>query len=987
MLAFDSSLGAAVEFGGYDGALFSNESWKFASGAWNQIVTSKAPPARQSGGMVYDPLGNYTLLFGGYNGSYLNDTWEFHNGAWKEVRPSPSPSPRAWASMAYDPALQRVVLFGGAEGYGQCLNDTWTYSNGSWTNITTNASVSGAPYPRDAAAVAYDGGDGYLLLYGGSNASGVAGNDTWRFENGTWSPVAVTGKPIPLSDAGMAYDPSQQLVEMYGGADQFGGAGTFTYRAGAWAQYYPFPAPAQDGDMGMVYDPSMSAVLVSGGLGGYGNQSYDVVTDTWEVSGTDWTLLEGPNSPGGLDGEAMTYDAADGSVLVFGGEDQCYISCSSFGAFVSDTWSLANGNWTLQRPAGSPNARHAPAMTFDPAANETVLFGGSTFSGAYSVNDTWAYRAGNWTRLHPAASPPARWGANLVYDAATGVLVLFGGTDGSTAFNDTWAFASGTWVELHPSESPSGRAWASASWDAEVGAVLLYGGCQSVSGGFSGCSGSNSNQTWAFANGTWTELPSAFTPPAMNGAGMAAGPADEPVVVFGGGSGVPTWFFQHGRWSGQNLTPGPGYRIYSAMAYDPTDGVYWSFGGLGGTNGALWGLSPPFEVSLRANRTVADVGQTVTFTAAAADGLGTPTFSWSGLPGCPSANLSVLLCPVTTTGQFSVTVTMVTTFGQNATSPPIELVVTADPSIGVPAAVPNPSFVGEPTILSVAVSGGAPPLAVQWFGLPPGCPPANSTTLSCLPTEPGTFETRVVASDAAGLAFYSGFGAVTVAGPPSVAAPLPSRSSVDVGQSVSFTTTLIGSLGAGQLAWTGLPSGCASGNSPTVPCTPTATSNGTVAVRLTYAPGLSVLSNTTSFIVFADPTISVPTASSQVATAGQSVTFSVRTTPGSGNDSIVWSGLPAACAAATLTLACALPSGNFSVSATWTDSNGFAVTSPSAHVQVVPVNPPATPAPNATAPAPNVVPFVLVGLGVAVLGAALALLFLRHRRGGSSRDS
>src|SRR5262245_35402669 len=50
----------------------------------------------------------------------------------------------------------------------------------------------------------------------------------------------------------------------------------------------------------------------------------------------------------------------------------------------------------------------------------------------------------NWTQQHPATSPPARVGAWMAYDAATGTVVLFGGvnSDATGGYNDTWTWAA-----------------------------------------------------------------------------------------------------------------------------------------------------------------------------------------------------------------------------------------------------------------------------------------------------------------------------------------------------------------------------------------------------------------------------------------------------------------------------------------------------------------------------------------------------------------
>src|SRR5690349_24646789 len=54
----------------------------------------------------------------------------------------------------------------------------------------------------------------------------------------------------------------------------------------------------------------------------------------------------------------------------------------------------------------------------------------------------------NWTKQHPAASPLARWGASMAYDAATGNVVLFGGSRGSgNVLRDTWVWNGAIWAK------------------------------------------------------------------------------------------------------------------------------------------------------------------------------------------------------------------------------------------------------------------------------------------------------------------------------------------------------------------------------------------------------------------------------------------------------------------------------------------------------------------------------------------------------------
>ncbi len=80
-------------------------------------------------------------------------------------------------------------------------------------------------------------------------------------------------------------------------------------------------------------------------------------------------------------------------------------------------------------------------MVYDPATGQLVLFGGEGYGGDY-LGDTWTWNGTTWTQQYPTTSPPARDGASMDYDPGTGQLVLFGGDDASGGnLNDTWVYS------------------------------------------------------------------------------------------------------------------------------------------------------------------------------------------------------------------------------------------------------------------------------------------------------------------------------------------------------------------------------------------------------------------------------------------------------------------------------------------------------------------------------------------------------------------
>ena len=98
-------------------------------------------------------------------------------------------------------------------------------------------------------------------------------------------------------------------------------------------------------------------------------------------------------------------------------------------------------NWTRQAPASSPPARANAAIAYDAATGTVVLFGGRGANGPFG--DTWTWDGSTWKKQNPAAHPSARVSAAMAYDAATGNVVLFGGVGiagGSVPSGDTWTW-------------------------------------------------------------------------------------------------------------------------------------------------------------------------------------------------------------------------------------------------------------------------------------------------------------------------------------------------------------------------------------------------------------------------------------------------------------------------------------------------------------------------------------------------------------------
>ena len=187
----------------------------------------------------------------------------------------------------------------------------------------------------------------------------------------------------------------------------------------------------------MAYDAATGQVVLFGGLG----TSNADLGDTWTWNGTSWTSVA--SGPSARHGAAMAYDAALGEVILFGGDAD--------GTEQNDTWAWDGTSWTQLSPPGTPAARNSGAMAYDAALGEFVLFGGENVSTTTSyLNDTWvltgtAVNSLTWTQQTTGSIPGARDANAMVYDAARGQVVMFGGysnTSVTVTYSDTWTWGT-----------------------------------------------------------------------------------------------------------------------------------------------------------------------------------------------------------------------------------------------------------------------------------------------------------------------------------------------------------------------------------------------------------------------------------------------------------------------------------------------------------------------------------------------------------------
>ncbi len=307
----------------------------------------------------------------------------------------------------------------------------------------------------------------------------------------------------------------------------------------------------------------------------FGGTSLGVAgTATFEWDGTAWTPrdVSGPSFRSNL---AMAYDSVRGVTVLFGGD--------ATGGASAETWEwngAGAGSWTRVAAGGpnSPPAMRSHEMVFDAARGVTVLFGGVNGSGQ-TLDQTWEWNGTSWT-LHATAGPSPRTGHAMAYDSHRGVTILFGGMNGTgQSLGDTWEWNGTTWTQRF-SEGPSPRYGHAMAYDSVRGVTMLFRGTNIYSADIWEWRGTSDGGSWTCREST--------TPSARSGHAMAHDTARGVTVLFGGvaTAGVvsaETWEWNGAVWTRRDVN-GPSARSSHAMAYDAGRGVVVLFGGVGVSN-------------------------------------------------------------------------------------------------------------------------------------------------------------------------------------------------------------------------------------------------------------------------------------------------------------------------------------------------------------------------------------------------------------------
>ncbi len=605
---------------------------------------------------------------------------------------------------------------------------------------------------------------------------------------------------------------------------------------------------------------------------------------------------------------------------------------SSLAAGVETNRSAYTGDphsvWMIQGPQAHPREAERVATTvvtgFPPASSSVI----PTTQGL-----------GSWVNVSQfiVGGPGPRDGAYFEYDPTQGQVILAGGYDLSrgVALGDTWGYRAGSWTNLTSFVQPPPQLTGGfAACDAFEGYTLEFGGSPWTSF-------TDSNYTWSYANGSWTNLTAIVgqaPPPTDNYfAEMAYDAADREVVLlernslYGVTSPVETWTYSAGRWTNITATAGvpPVGTTGGALVYDTADGYLVQVGGSNLTsNGQFilengtwafrngtWSEILPLSGS-PSPRVFSPVVYDPSLNALVLfGGVGNPGGNTTGSQLSVNLNDTWLFSKGNWTNSTSslashspmavFTSTMVYDeadgyvlylgygeFGYQDTwllgDPPpfVQLNVT-------PAAIE----VNETFTLRTTTASGSGPLSFDYSGLPPGCSTLNSSVLSCSSSSAGTFPVTVTVTDPLQRSTAVHLN-LTIQPGPSVAGFTIAPAEVHVGATVQFTVNVSNGFAPFTFSYTGLPSGCPDQNSSAFSCAIGVAGTYGVTVNVTDSIGLEAIGQG-KLGAYDLPRVSAFSASPAWIDLGDNVTFQVTVVGGAPPLSFTFGSLPAGCTPAS----------------------------------------------------------------------------------------
>lgn len=475
---YDSANHVMTIFGGGGSTKF-NDVWVLSNAtgttgtpAWQQLSPSGTPPVARSGQVAfYDATNNRMVMQGGISGGAKNDTWILTdanglgtNPAWSQLATTNAGPYRASDTVMYDPVSNKMVIFGGTSQLPLTFTDDHVFSLTNANGMESGSTWSQyGPSPRSHPSAGYDASTDQMIVFGGQPSGAGVGplNDVWSevgvvaagqasLVGTNWVQVFPSGTP-PAARFGQTglYDSNSNRMIIFGG-----GTSTTSCLNDVWLlddanSAHGAPdwlsitatgtSPAPRMNQTSVYDPTKNVLIVFGGTncaGGYFQDIWVLTNANGEGGTPTWTKLNPANTPpAARENSSAIYDSVNNVLLIYAGD--------AGGAGFSDVWALSNANgqagtprWRQFAPAGTPpNGRTGQSTVYDAANNRMIMYGGiNAINGTRFLYDSWILSNANslggtptWTAEKVTGTAPERYFHVAFYNTANNDLVVFGG--------------------------------------------------------------------------------------------------------------------------------------------------------------------------------------------------------------------------------------------------------------------------------------------------------------------------------------------------------------------------------------------------------------------------------------------------------------------------------------------------------------------------------------------------------------------------------
>ncbi|MCI4350436.1 MAG: PKD domain-containing protein [Thermoplasmata archaeon] len=788
-IAYDPSLQEVVMFGGYSagtgGAL--GDTWAFVNNSWSDLTgtLSTAPPARWGGTMVWDPKDQYLVMFGGRSSSlFYNDTWTFNGSGWALGSPSSAPQPRAHFTMAWDPVDRYVVLAAGdvlnsgngSAGWSQYA-DTWTYVGGAWTNVTN--SVVGSIGPRIYGPGVYDPWNRSVVVVDGTPTEGCGKSNpvaTYRTAK-VWNYPASVGPTDNTSQAMMTYDPQGAFLLNYGGA--VGTSGNCAQTNATWVRYngtwwnvsaWVGQPPSTRYLSGIAFDAVDQEIVL---FGGNSNGAY--LADTWTYratpisstlnatpreGGVPLTVNLSSDAWGGFGGYGYNWSFGDGGTSSTGANtSHTYTALGTYHIWLNWTDRLGragSGNLTVSLVPGLfAVASATPTIGSIPL---TVNFSATIGGGVQPYNTTWAFGdgsiayRGNVTHVYLRSGP---YRATLTVRDQYGLInrssILFqvaprlvaGATAtpsaGIAPFNVSFVAAPAG------GNPPYAYAWAFGDGGIAITATPthLYRAVGAYNATVAVQDSLGRSATYAVPIRAYPALVPTIS------ANLSAGVGPLSVEFTAGGSGGDGQF--NFSWNfGDRSAPASGGVVDHVFTSPGNYTIQLTLTDLSRASTAQLTVTVvrPLAAVLSATSLTGETGAPFHFVVQVDGGLAPLAYTWNFGDGTSGRGTASQDHTYALPGSFTVRLAVTDAVGER---------VLVSAGVGVVRALTVALIAESPAVtvgasdnLTATVGGGLSPVAVQWSGLPPGCPASTAASLACSPSSVGNYTITISVVDALG---------------------------------------------------------------------------------------------------------------------------------------------------------------------------------------------------------------------------------------------